>query len=295
MPPVPRMDALSASAAVAASEAVRNRRFRRVPESETLLITWQCPGVREASPGAGLNQGGVFIETQQVQPVGTTLKLKVPNPGGDIALSAIVRDSIEGRGMGVEFSNIGNKERAKLDLLVKRRLLAAEAARQEQGTPPAQAGAAKSPAHKGPAAAAKSGALATGKAPAARKAAASPAKAVAAAPTAAAPAPERPGPKGRRFPRINLPRGMKVAWQSGPQKEITVVGTVGLGGLFITSAQPPPVGSKLRLLFDVPGGEVLATAIVRDSIPGRGMGVEFVEISPESRARIEELLDRLMS
>jgi hypothetical protein len=278
---------MNASAAVTASETVRNRRFKRVPASETLLITWQCPSVREASQGVGLNQGGVFLETQQPQPVGTTLKLKVPNPGGDIGLSGIVRDSIEGKGMGVEFSNIGNKERAKLDLLVKRRLLAAEAARKDADS------AAGQPATSAARTAGKAGAGASGQAAVQGKASAASTKAAAA--PATAPARERPGPKGRRFPRINLPRGMKVAWQSGQNKEITVVGTVGLGGLFITSAQPPPVGSKLRLLFDVPGGEVLATALVRDSIPGRGMGVEFVEISPESRARIEELLDRLMS
>jgi hypothetical protein len=237
-----------------ATASLRNRRYKRVAEPEKLQITWQCAGVREITGGNNLNQGGVFLVTQKVQPVGTTLKLKIANPGADIPVAGVVRSSVADKGMGVEFVAIGNKERAKLDLLVKRLLLAeAEQEKLEKDEPAAQ------PAR------GTVGGYASDWA------------------------------KGRRFPRINLPRGLKVAWTLGQEREVATAGTVGLGGLFIVSSHPAPVGSTLRLLFEIPGGEVLATVTVRNVAPGRGMGVEFTQIRPEDRARLDQLLRRLLS
>ena len=47
------------------------------------------------------------------------------------------------------------------------------------------------------------------------------------------------------------------------------------------------------MFFEVPGGEVRATAVVRDSQPGIGMGIEFAAMDPEPRARLVQLLRRL--
>jgi hypothetical protein len=40
----------------------------------------------------------------------------------------------------------------------------------------------------------------------------------------------------------------------------------------------------------VPGGDVRARAIVRDSQQGKGMGVEFTAMGPEARARLNQLM-----
>jgi hypothetical protein len=98
----------------------------------------------------------------------------------------------------------------------------------------------------------------------------------------------------RRYPRIGLPRGMYVAWQSTGDRILSRVGTLGLGGLFISTPEPPPVGDLIRLYFEVPGGEVRARAVVRESRSGRGMGVQFTAMSPEARARLHQLLRRLL-
>ena len=100
--------------------------------------------------------------------------------------------------------------------------------------------------------------------------------------------------KPRRYPRIDLPRGFPVAWRSGGQQEVSRVGTVGMGGLFIYTPEPPPVGTLLVLLFDLPGGEVRARAVVRDCRAGEGMGVEFTAMSFEARARLSHILRRLL-
>lgn len=87
---------------------------------------------------------------------------------------------------------------------------------------------------------------------------------------------------------------MHIAWQATGGRMASRVRTLGLGGLFIAAKDPPPVGSVVRLLFEVPGGDVRARAIVRDSRPGRGMGVEFVMMGYEDRARLARLLKRLL-
>ncbi len=93
---------------------------------------------------------------------------------------------------------------------------------------------------------------------------------------------------------MGLPKGMLVAWQSGGQRKVSRVSTIGLGGIFIATPTPPPVGEIIRLVFDVPSGEVRARAVVRSSQPERGMGVEFTAMSSEARARLERLLKRLL-
>src|SRR5258708_38295336 len=82
-------------------------------------------------------------------------------------------------------------------------------------------------------------------------------------------------PPKRRYPRISLPKGMRVAWHGGDLQLFSRVQTLGMGGLFISVPDPPSVGTKLRLSFEVPGGNVHAGAIVRNIAPCVGMDCSF--------------------
>lgn len=88
---------------------------------------------------------------------------------------------------------------------------------------------------------------------------------------------------------------MLVAWQASGERVVSRIATLGLGGLFIVTPEPPAMGEIIRLFFEVPGGEVRARAVVRDSQRGKGMGVEFTSMGPEARARLHRLLKRLLS
>ena len=99
--------------------------------------------------------------------------------------------------------------------------------------------------------------------------------------------------KKRQYLRISLPKGMRVAWHGGDLQPFSRVRTLGMGGLFISVSDPPPVGTKLRLSFEVPGGNVQAEAIVRNVVPGEGMGVEFKKLRLKDRILLENLLKRL--
>src|SRR5215469_10478572 len=97
----------------------------------------------------------------------------------------------------------------------------------------------------------------------------------------------------RRYPRRNAHKAMLVVWKKGSQKYVSRAENLGLGGLFICSQQPQPVGTSLQLLFNVPEGEVRARAIVRNLVPSRGMGLAVVSMEQEHRARLERWLKNL--
>jgi hypothetical protein len=87
---------------------------------------------------------------------------------------------------------------------------------------------------------------------------------------------------------------MLVAWQAGAKRTVSRVSTLGVGGIFIATGNPPPAGEALRLIFEIPSGVVRARGVVRVSQPGRGMGVEFTAMSSGGRVRLDQLVRRLL-
>ena len=97
--------------------------------------------------------------------------------------------------------------------------------------------------------------------------------------------------EARRYERISLPKGMTVTWYGGGQQQVSRVKTLSMGGVFL-GGSTLRVGSELTLVFEVPGGMVMAEAVVRNIVPGEGMGVEFTKMNPQSRDLLEGLLAR---
>ena len=106
--------------------------------------------------------------------------------------------------------------------------------------------------------------------------------------------PKETPPETRRHQRISLPKGMSVTWYGGGQQQVSRVKTLSMGGLFLCGSITQRVGTDLTLVFEVPGGVILAEAVVRNIVPGEGMGVEFTKMNPQSQALLEELLKRLL-
>jgi hypothetical protein len=98
----------------------------------------------------------------------------------------------------------------------------------------------------------------------------------------------------RRYPRIALPQGMWVAWYGAADHQISRVGTLSMGGIFICAPSPPPVGTKLKLAFEVPGGEVQTEGVVRNIESGKGMGIEFTRLNAKDRVLLQRLMNRLL-
>jgi len=98
----------------------------------------------------------------------------------------------------------------------------------------------------------------------------------------------------RRHERISLPKGMSVTWYGGGQQQVSRVQTLSMGGVFLCGSITMRVGTDLTLVFEVPGGMILAEAVVRNVVPGEGMGVEFTKMNPQSQVLLEGLLTRLL-
>jgi hypothetical protein len=99
--------------------------------------------------------------------------------------------------------------------------------------------------------------------------------------------------KSRRYTRVGLPKGMLVAWEHSGVRKVSRVSVLALGGIFISTRTPPPAGETIRLVFGVPGGDVRARAIVRDSQQGKGMGIEFIAMDQDARERLILLMKTL--
>lgn len=84
-----------------------------------------------------------------------------------------------------------------------------------------------------------------------------------------------------------------MVWQTASRRSASYVQTMGMGGLFIRTKEPVAVGTMIRLLIDLRGGEVRGRAVVRSVKAGEGMGVAIVSMDPEDRARLNRFLGQL--
>jgi hypothetical protein len=85
---------------------------------------------------------------------------------------------------------------------------------------------------------------------------------------------------------------MRVAWKSGGRPTVSRADVVGMGGVFLHTSNPLPVGSVIELLFDLKTGDIRARASVRDSVPGKGMGLEFIQMQTDDRSRLNQFLSQ---
>jgi len=109
------------------------------------------------------------------------------------------------------------------------------------------------------------------------------------------PAPNTPSKADRRYQRIATPKGVWVAWNDGKQQSVSRVRDLNRGGLFIATPAPLPLGAVITVLLSVPEGEIRGQALVRNSVPREGMGVEFSNMNSTDAARLEALIVRLMA
>jgi tetratricopeptide (TPR) repeat protein len=94
----------------------------------------------------------------------------------------------------------------------------------------------------------------------------------------------------RKNPRIKAPKNLLVGWKSPGYREVSHAETIALGGLFLHTSKPPAPGSVIELVFDLATGEIRARAVVRHATPGKGMGIQFVQMGAEERATLNRFL-----
>src|SRR5207244_5501131 len=88
----------------------------------------------------------------------------------------------------------------------------------------------------------------------------------------------------RRFSsRVEVAGDVWVYWKCEGRDDVSRVGNMSMGGLFIEKPHARPSGPLTRLDFLVAEGQIRADAIVRHAPAGAGLGLEFAGVSDDGR------------
>jgi hypothetical protein len=101
------------------------------------------------------------------------------------------------------------------------------------------------------------------------------------------------GKENRRTARVAVSKGLWVAWQADGPRNVSRVGDLSAGGVFIQTKLNVSIGTELEMLFVLPEGETRIDGVVRYADGKNGIGVEFTSMGAGDRARVQELLRRL--
>ena len=91
----------------------------------------------------------------------------------------------------------------------------------------------------------------------------------------------------RKFRRAIIVTEVELV--SGGEKLLAPTRDISIGGLFLQTTKAPPANTPVRLRFHLEpeNPPIEAAGHIAYIVPGRGAGVEFTELSAESRSRIE--------
>ena len=92
----------------------------RINPPEDVWIYWRCNGRDETSRVRDLSPGGLFVETARSSLVGSLVKIDFLVPEGQLRAEAVVRREEPGRGLGLKFTAINDKDRLRMISLMKR-------------------------------------------------------------------------------------------------------------------------------------------------------------------------------
>ncbi len=107
-------------------------------------------------------------------------------------------------------------------------------------------------------------------------------------PTAVAVAPV----KQRQHPRFLSPGRILVNFENRSAFSEAWLRDISKGGLFIESEHPPPVGTRLEVVLEVPDSALTLTGIVVH-VASAGFGVQFADLSAAKRQQLERYVEGL--
>jgi hypothetical protein len=128
------------------------------------------------------------------------------------------------------------------------------------------------------------GPVATASVPEARPAAPEPSSVPPAAPT------DYEGAEKRRSTRYKCEGSAEMCAASCDVRTWATFTDISLHGCYVEAQATYPVGTVLRLKLEAKGQKIEAIGNVRVTYPYLGMGIAFVEMSDENRARLKEML-----
>jgi hypothetical protein len=97
----------------------------------------------------------------------------------------------------------------------------------------------------------------------------------------------------RRFTRHKIPIPMEIRDETAGAPMRVQVTDVSGNGCYVETILPLQKATNLRVEFWIDEKKVAGSAVVRTCDPGVGMGLEFTGLTPETKQRVQEYLDRV--
>ncbi len=97
----------------------------------------------------------------------------------------------------------------------------------------------------------------------------------------------------RMTSRLETMGDVWVYWRCQGMDDVSRVCDLSVGGLFLSTPVPPPVGARAKLDFLVQEGQIRAEAVVRHHVPGGGLGMKFTAITDKDCPQLVALLNRI--
>jgi len=100
----------------------------------------------------------------------------------------------------------------------------------------------------------------------------------------------------RRFSsRVESKNDVWVYWEGSGDRDLSRVKDLSIGGLFIQTPRPKPIGSTTNLHFLVQEGQIRADATVQHVKRGSGLGLKFQSVNEKDSPNLAALMERLQS
>lgn len=94
----------------------------------------------------------------------------------------------------------------------------------------------------------------------------------------------------RKHKRITLPKGVFASWKASDRSGVARIHDLGRGGAYLITPTPTPSGAAIEVVLCLPVGKVAVRAMVKRCRPLLGMGIEFLQMPSEDRAKLNEFL-----
>jgi len=107
------------------------------------------------------------------------------------------------------------------------------------------------------------------------------------------PSSQTPSYSRRHTSRVETPDGVWVYWRCNGIDDVSRVRDLGVGGLYVATQSPRPLGIKAKLDLLVQEGQIRAEGVVRHVEPGRGLGMEFTAVAELDCAHLAALMMRV--
>jgi len=95
--------------------------------------------------------------------------------------------------------------------------------------------------------------------------------------------------------RVETHDDVWVCWRCDGWEDVSRVCDLSVGGLFLSTPVPRPLGVRARLDFLVPEGQIRAEAVVQHRIPSGGLGLKFTGITDQDCPNLVALMNRIGS